>query len=174
MIPVGGSHPTRHAQDHPQPTTHPRSTPDYHHTPGRHDAAPCCGTSRRIPPHQKHATSPRVQTTRACPSKHQVQQQHQQYRQKQPSACTEQAGSMEKLIQTCIQSHAYASLHTKHMHKTSIKHAEAKHPQDKHKTCTHAHAHDRAGTTKRMHNTCIEHAECLHTARASTRSNSSH
>ena len=35
----------------------------------------------------------------------------------------------------CIQSHAHASRHAKRMHRTSIKQAEAKHVQDKHKTC---------------------------------------
>ena len=62
------------------------------------------------------------------------------------NACTEQAGS--------------------------LRHAESKHAQDKHKARTQPQAHARAGTTKRMQNTRNEHAERLQTARASTRGKS--
>jgi hypothetical protein len=63
----------------------PRSTPYHHHTPGRHNASPCCDTSRRIPHHQKHAAGLRMQTTRAYPSQHHVHQQQQQRKHKQPT-----------------------------------------------------------------------------------------
>jgi hypothetical protein len=90
------------------------------------DSVLCCGTSRRIPHHQKHVIIPRVQTTRACPSK----QQHQQHRHKQPDACTKQSGSMQKPM--TYTKHAQNMYTIVYVHQLACQ----THAQNKHEACT--------------------------------------
>ena len=88
----------------PQGSYPPRPTPDYHHTPGRHDAAPWRDTSRRISPQGKHAQDRHKKRMHKTTRKH---------------AEAKQAQDKHK---TCTQVHAHATAgdnqtHAHHTHR---------------------------------------------------------